>query len=156
MADTIIIARNEMPSMTEVPPTASPGKDDAFKNLFPALLQCFAIIFAGYFAGRTNIISQKQGKGIAIFVAKFAMPALLFKSMCELPFNNVNWRFLGSIFVGKVIVYIIVTVFTLLLVRPTHLGKAGIYSIFATQSHDFALGIPIGEYRYEAEICTAS
>ena len=26
--------------------------NDAFENLFPALLECFAIIFTGYFAGK--------------------------------------------------------------------------------------------------------
>ncbi len=148
MANVIVVS-NELfhaddVSTTGTSPTVSPS-GDTFSNLFPALLQCFAIIFAGYFAGRTNLISQKQGKGISFYVAKFAMPAMLFKSMCELPFGDVNWLFLASIFSGKVIVFVVVVLFTLLLVRPTHLGKMGIYGIFATQSHDFALGIPIGK-----------
>ena len=73
------------------------------------------------------------------------MPAMLFKSMCELHFGDVNWRFLLAIFIAKVVVFLVVTLLTLVLVRPTHTGKMGIYGVFATQSHDFALGIPIGK-----------
>ena len=43
------------------------------------------------------------------------------------------------------VVFLTTAVLTLLLVRPTHWGKSGIYGIFTTQSHDFALGIPIGK-----------
>ena len=43
---------------------------EAFDNLFPALLQCFALIFAGYFAGRINLVTQSQGRGIGIFVGR--------------------------------------------------------------------------------------
>ena len=37
-------------------------------------------------AARISLISQQQGKGLSVYVSKFAMPALLFKSMCELKF----------------------------------------------------------------------
>ncbi len=36
---------------TPVPTLQPVPHGDAFENLFPALLECFAIIFAGYFAG---------------------------------------------------------------------------------------------------------
>ncbi len=44
---------------TTVMPTKEPvPQEDAFENLFPALLECFAIIFAGYFAGK-KIVNSK-------------------------------------------------------------------------------------------------
>lgn len=45
--------------------------EDAFANLLPALIQCFGLIFAGYFAGRINLLTQSQGRGIGIFVGRF-------------------------------------------------------------------------------------
>lgn len=63
-------------------------------------------------------------------------------------FTEVNWYFLLSIFVAKLIVFVTVGVLTLFLSRPIHLGKVGIYSIFSTQSNDIALGYPIGKLFY--------
>ena len=56
-----------------------------------------------------------------------------------------DWLFLLSVFTGKVSVFVAVALFGTILLRPIHFGKVGIYGIFVTQSHDFALGIPIGE-----------
>ena len=58
-------------------------------RLLPALLECFGIILCGYIAGRTNIITPTQAKGLGNFVSKFALPALLFKNMVLLDFANV-------------------------------------------------------------------
>lgn len=59
-------------------------------------------------------------------------------------FSSVNWLFLLSICLAKTVVFALVSVITLLVQRPTNYSKAGIYSIFCTQSNDFALGYPIG------------
>ena len=56
-----------------------------------------------------------------------------------------DWLFLLSVFTGKVSVFVAVALFGVILLRPVHFGKVGIYGIFVTQSHDFALGIPIGK-----------
>lgn len=129
-------------SVPSVPPSMSIDK------LFPALLECFGIILCGYVAGRTNIISATQAKGLGNFVSKFALPALLFKNMVLLDFGDVIWPFFFSILVAKVTVFFCVCVLTLLVAnRESRFSKAGLFSIFATQSNDFALGYPIGEYR---------
>lgn len=113
-------------------------------NLFPALLECFGIILCGYIAGRTKIITSTQAKGLGNFVSKFALPALLFKNMVLLDFGNVIWPFLWSILIAKAAVFIIVCLLTLVVACPdSRFSKAGLYSIFATQSNDFALGYPI-------------
>ncbi|KAK7939293.1 hypothetical protein WMY93_002619 [Mugilogobius chulae] len=113
-------------------------------NLFPALLECFGIILCGYIAGRTNIITSTQAKGLGNFVSKFALPALLFKNMVLLNFADVIWPFLWSILIAKASVFVIVCLLTLVVSCPeSRFSKAGLYSIFATQSNDFALGYPI-------------
>ncbi|KAI1898158.1 hypothetical protein AGOR_G00069470 [Albula goreensis] len=119
-------------------------------RLFPALLECFGIILCGYASGRAKIITETQAKGLGSFVSKFALPALLFKNMVLLDFDNVVWSFLWGILIAKVTVFVIVCALTLLVASPeTRLSKAGLFSIFATQSNDFALGYPIVEALYK-------
>ncbi|XP_012707417.2 integral membrane protein GPR155 [Fundulus heteroclitus] len=120
-------------------------------RLLPALLECFGIILCGYIAGRANIITSTQAKGLGNFVSKFALPALLFKNMVLLDFGNVIWPFLWGILIAKVSVFCIVCVLTLIVSSPDgRYSKAGLFSIFATQSNDFALGYPIVEALYQS------
>lgn len=131
------------PSPPAVPSTMS------IDRLLPALLECFGIILCGYIAGRTNIITTTQAKGLGNFVSKFALPALLFKNMVLLDFGNVIWPFLWGILIAKVSVFCIVCFLTLIVSSPdSRYSKAGIFSIFATQSNDFALGYPIGKCNF--------
>lgn len=117
--------------------------DVSLDKLYPAIVQCFIIILLGYVAGRTNILSSSQGRGIGTFVSTFCLPALLFKSMCSLNFQAVDWMFLLSILVSKTLLFVAVVIITLLAKRPVNYGLAGIYAVFVTQSNDFALGYPI-------------
>ncbi|XP_040531733.1 integral membrane protein GPR155 isoform X3 [Gallus gallus] len=122
----------------------------SISRLFPALLECFGIILCGYIAGRANIITSTQAKGLGNFVSRFALPALLFKNMVVLNFSDVNWSFLYSILVAKAAVFFLVCVLTLLVASPENrFSKAGLFPIFATQSNDFALGYPIVEALYQ-------
>lgn len=126
------------------PPSVPPSM--SIDKLLPALLECFGIILCGYVAGRANIIPATQAKGLGSFVSKFALPALLFKNMVLLDFGDVIWPFFFSILVAKVTVFFFVFVLTLLVAdRESRFSKAGLFSIFATQSNDFALGFPIGK-----------
>lgn len=134
------VEREEDPDSSALSGTMSIDK------LFPALLECFGIILCGYIAGRANIITSTQAKGLGNFVSKFALPALLFKNMVLLDFGNVIWPFLWGILIAKVTVFVIVCVLTLIVASPdSRYSKAGLFSIFATQSNDFALGYPIGK-----------
>ncbi|XP_029962139.1 integral membrane protein GPR155 [Salarias fasciatus] len=132
------------------PPAGSPaGPHMSIDKLFPALLECFGIILCGYIAGRADIITESQAKGLGNFVSKFALPALLFKNMVLLDFENVKWVFLWSILIAKVAVFVVVCVVTLGVILPkSRYSKAGLYAIFATQSNDFALGYPIVDALY--------
>lgn len=118
-------------------------------NLYPAIIQCFFIILAGYIAGRVSLISSSQSRGIGLFVSNFCLPALLFKNMCILDFSVVNWMFLTSILISKSLVFFLVVFVTLVAKRPLNYGYAGMFGIFATQSNDFALGYPIIQALYQ-------
>ncbi|CAH0548586.1 unnamed protein product [Brassicogethes aeneus] len=122
----------------------------AIENLYPALTECFVIIICGYFAGRMNLISETEAKGINTFVGTFSLPSLIFMSLAKLDLSCVNWLFLLSILVSKSIVFFSVTILTLLVSRPFNLGRAGIFAIFCTQSNDFAIGYPIVEALYKS------
>uniref|UniRef100_A0AAY4F019 G protein-coupled receptor 155b n=1 Tax=Denticeps clupeoides TaxID=299321 RepID=A0AAY4F019_9TELE len=134
-------------NISHTPLSTSPSM--SIDRLFPALLECFGIILCGYIAGRTDIISPVQTKGLGNFVSRFALPALLFKNMVQLDFGDVIWSFLWSVLIAKVTVFVIVCALTLLVANPeSRYSKAGLYSIFATQSNDFALGYPIVDALY--------
>ncbi|XP_078481964.1 lysosomal cholesterol signaling protein [Ciona intestinalis] len=119
-----------------------------FTNLFPALVNCFVIIIFGYLAGWFNVVTPSQGKGISNFVATFALPATIFKSMVELNFATVNWSFMLACMFGKATVFVLVIVLTLIMLRKNGVGRSALYAIFATQSNDFALGYPIVKVLY--------
>ncbi|XP_019713171.1 integral membrane protein GPR155 [Hippocampus comes] len=130
---------------------SAPSSRVSIDKLLPALLKCFGIILCGYVAGRAHIITSSQAKGLGNFVSKFALPALLFKNMVLLDFGNVIWPFIWSVLVAKASVFAIVCFLTLLVSNPeSRYSKAGLYSIFATQSNDFALGYPIVKALYES------
>ncbi|NXM89006.1 GP155 protein, partial [Oenanthe oenanthe] len=138
-----------LPGQPELNATGGPPSM-SISRLFPALLECFGIILCGYIAGRANIITSTQAKGLGNFVSRFALPALLFKNMVVLNFSNVNWSFLYSVLVAKAAVFFLVCVLTLLVASPENrFSKAGLFPIFATQSNDFALGYPIVEALYQ-------
>lgn len=101
--------------------------------------------FHRYVAGRMNLISQTETKGLSTFVGSFSLPALIFLSLAELDLSSVNWMFLLSILVAKTVVFLVVVAVTLLVSRPVNTGRAGLFGIFCTQSNDFAIGYPIGK-----------
>ena len=115
-------------------------------NLFPAIAQAFAIIIIGYIFGFFKIIPPNEAKSIGTLVGKLALPALLFKNLAILDVTAISWPFLGGMLLAKFSVFAGVALITVIISRPFNIGRAGIFGIFATQSNDFALGLPIGEY----------
>ena len=84
------------------------GVPDIEDALYPALVECFGIIFLGYIAGRFGIVSSAECKGMGTFVSNFALPALVFGSLCRLDFTVVDWTFLLSIFIAKAVIFFVV------------------------------------------------
>ena len=116
-------------------------------NLFPAIAQAFAVIIIGYVFGFFKIIVPKDAKSIGTLVGKLALPALLFKNLAILDLTSISWPFLGSMLLAKFCVFAGVALITVVVSRPFNIGRGGIFGIFATQSNDFALGLPIGEWQ---------
>ncbi len=115
-------------------------------SLFPAIAQSFVIIILGYGFGFFNLISPKESKSIGILIGNLFLPALLFKNLAILNLSAVSWPFLGGMLLAKLSVFLVVAILTMLLSRPFKVGTAGLFGIFATQSNDFALGLPIGMF----------
>ncbi|KAK3780258.1 hypothetical protein RRG08_047247 [Elysia crispata] len=129
--------------MEESPQTNNSSPSVDIGNLTNAIGQVFSIMLLGYIAGRTDVISKVQAAGVGKFVSRFCLPALIFRSMCLLDFSEVNWTFLLGLFLAKLSLFALVCVSTLVVKRPFDMGLAGIFSIFAIQSNDFAFGYPI-------------
>lgn len=126
-----------MSSLDESSPSVS--------NLFPAIAQSFAVIIIGYVFGYFKIIPPSEARSIGTLVGKLALPALLFKNLAILDLSSISWSFLGGMLIAKFSLFLGVVIITLLVTRPFSVGRAGLYGIFATQSNDFALGLPIGK-----------
>lgn len=106
------------------------------------------LLYFRYIAARLNIITNAGAKGFHTYVGTFALPSLIFLSLCELNWNTVNWTFLLAILCSKAIVFLSVMLISLMVVRPLNLGRSGLLGIFCTQSNDFAIGFPIVDALY--------
>ena len=103
----------------------------------------YSYVNCHYFILRFKLLSAKEAKGLGTFVGTFALPAMIFTALCTLNLSCVNWTFVLSILITKTILFVVVLVVSLLVNHGHNIGKAGLYSIFVTQSNDFALGYPI-------------
>uniref|UniRef100_A0A915HYB9 Integral membrane protein GPR155 n=1 Tax=Romanomermis culicivorax TaxID=13658 RepID=A0A915HYB9_ROMCU len=114
--------------------------------LLPSILQCFAIIVAGYGCRKCRLIKESELRGLRVLLVYFLAPIMMGQCLFEVDFSSVNWKFLSAAFVSKALVFTIVCFITFLL--SGDYGKAGLYAIFATQSNDMALGYPIARSLY--------
>jgi predicted permease len=122
----------------------SSSSGETFENLYPALIRVFAVIILGYVTGRLGVISATEAKGISKFAIYPTLPAFIFRAIATIEFSKVKWMFVFVVGLSKCIVFVGVTVVTLLFTRD--IGKAGVYSLFCTMSNDLALGVPICKY----------
>lgn len=116
--------------------------DSRSRDVVPALIECFAIIFLGYLCGKLKFITSSQVNGLKVFVTYFALPAMAFKSLATLKLADVNWKFLVCILLAKCIIFTATVILTLALSRASY-ANAGLYAIASSQSNDFALGYPL-------------
>lgn len=107
------------------------------------MMQCFGLILIGYLAGRRGMINRDQSHGVSMFVARFALPALIFTSLATFDLSQVDWQLIALIFFSKTFVFVAVAIVTMILTRPVDLAKSAIYAMFCTQGNDFAIGYPI-------------
>lgn len=122
---------------------AGDAPDSSVLQLSSILLQCFALIVIGYAAGRFDVINATESDGLANFVSYFSLPSLIFLSLARCDFSQIDWYFIASVFIAKVLTFFMVVIVTLVISKSRSVGKAGLYGIFVTQSNDFAMGYPL-------------
>ena len=94
----------------------------------------------GYSIGRFKLLPITVGASLGNFLVKVSLPALIFHSVATMSFSGVNWWIWIALLLGKVLIFL-----TVLCVGTwrTNLQTAAVWAIFATQSNDFALGLPL-------------
>ncbi|XP_012282848.1 integral membrane protein GPR155 [Orussus abietinus] len=117
-------------------------------NLYLALIQCFGVIICGYIAGRLGVVTKAGATGLNTFVGTFALPSLIFLSLAKLDFSTVNWKFLLAVLLSKSFVFFAVLIISMIISKSSKLGRCALFSIFTTQSNDFAIGYPMIEALY--------
>jgi predicted permease len=58
--------------------------EDPTTGLLSALFSIFLIIFIGYLLGRMNWVASTTQSGVGQFLARLALPALVFQSMATI------------------------------------------------------------------------
>jgi predicted permease len=114
-------------------------------------MKVFGIIICGYLAGRFDIVTNSEVKGLGTYVGKFALPSVIFLKLCAIKWDTVNWTFVAGITMSKTIVFLLVIVVVFMSSRPRKFGRAGVFAIFCTQGNDFAIGNVIIEALYESQ-----
>lgn len=113
-----------------------------FRDLIAVLFECLLIISLGYMSCRFKLVSN-QSLDLNSYLTTFALPMIIFLNIAQMEFHTINLAFLFCMLTAKLLVFIIVTIFTLTISHPRNFGYAGSLSIMATQSNDFALGYPL-------------
>lgn len=122
-------------------PNGLPGLP-CFRDLIAVLFECFSIMTLGYLSGRFKLISS-EARDLGAYLTTFALPMIIFLNIAQMEFHTINLSFLFCMLIAKLILFLTVTLLTLVVSYPTNTGYAGALSILATQSNDFALGYPL-------------
>lgn len=76
---------------------------DAILN---AVVPLFAVIFAGFIAGKTRVLAEEWVRGLNAFVFTFAMPPMLFGLMAKTDVTAIGeWSFVLGFFYSEVLVF---------------------------------------------------
>jgi malonate transporter len=103
----------------------------------------FAIMLAGYLAGRFRILGESSSEALNAFVYWFALPPVLFLSMASVPVREIfDWPFIWTLLGGMAIVAIPSLVLARTLFRNSLSGVTlhGLTGVFANTGY---MGIPL-------------
>ncbi len=107
------------------------------------VLPVFAIMLAGYVAGRSGLLGEASSEALNRFVYYVALPALFFVSLSRSGTGDtLNWSFiaaLGGGFVATFLIAMAVAAF----VFPNRLGALGLHGLSAIFSNTGYMGIPL-------------
>jgi len=103
----------------------------------------FAIMLAGYLAGRFRILGESSSEALNAFVYWFALPPVMFLSIASVPLSAVfNWPFIWTLLAGMAVVAIP----SFLLARflfPNSLAGLTLHSLTGIFANTGYMGIPL-------------
>ena len=107
------------------------------------VLPVFAIMLAGYLAGRFRLLEDTSSEALNRFVYYGAIPALFFVSLAGAETGDaVNWAFVAA-FGGGLLVTFALSIAVAVFVFPNRLGALGLHGMTAIFSNTGYMGIPL-------------
>lgn len=115
----------------------------AMTAIVDVVLPVFAIMLAGYLAGRLRLLGDASSEALNGFVYYGAMPALFFVSMSSVPLAEAfDGPFLAA-FGGGMAITFLTALLVGRLVFPNRLGALGLQGVTAIFANTGYLGIPL-------------
>ena len=107
-------------------------------------------ILLGYLFGRLDVVPTSAASGIGQLVAKVALPSLLFRSIATTDLESVNLGVVLCVSFSKLIILAFSALVGYLMHRKerNRISVAGIFGLFATNSNDLAIGLPLSMALY--------
>jgi len=107
------------------------------------VLPLFAILLAGYFAGRSGLFGDTSSAVLNRFVFVVSLPALIFVSLSRVTVDQFfNWPFLGTLGGGMLATFLISMAVARFLF-PGGLAQLGLHGLTAMYSSTGYIGLPI-------------
>ncbi|MEO1017140.1 MAG: AEC family transporter [Pseudomonadota bacterium] len=107
------------------------------------VLPVFAIMLAGYLAGRFRLLGDASSEALNRFVYYGALPALFVVSLANVGADEgLNWAFIAA-FGGGLFVTFALSIVIACFVFPNRLGALGLHGMSAIFSNTGYLGIPL-------------
>jgi len=111
--------------------------------VFNVALPVFAIMAAGWLAGRFGVLGPQGSETLNRFVYYAALPALFLVSMAKAPVADIfNWNFIGAFFGAQIGTFIIAVAVGKVLF-PGRLAQMTLHGLSAMFSNTGYMGIPL-------------
>lgn len=106
-------------------------------------LPVFAIMLAGYLAGRFRLLGEEGSSTLNTFVYWFAMPPVLFLSMAQVPLDEIfNWPFIWTFALGMAATALVAAVIARF-AFPNSFAGLTLHALTGTFANTGYIGIPL-------------
>jgi hypothetical protein len=120
-----------------------PRAGPAMSTVINVALPVFAVILAGFLAGKVGILGAAASEALNKFVYWIALPPLLFLAMANTPLEEVlYWPFIYA-YLGSVVAVWVLTALLGLIVHRANLAEMTMQGMNATFSNTGYMGIPL-------------
>ncbi|HUT50048.1 MAG TPA: AEC family transporter [Alphaproteobacteria bacterium] len=107
------------------------------------VLPIFAIMLAGYLAGRFRLLGDASSEALNRFVYYGALPALFFVSLSRVGTGEaLNWSFIAALGGGMLVTFAL-SIAVAYFVFPNRLAALGLHGMSAIFSNTGYMGIPL-------------